>query len=43
MGQIYQVYQYERLDITVDKAKLNRYYPNYTYQQPQSLLEGVKT
>ena len=43
VGQIYHVYQYERLDTTIDKARLNRHYPNYTYQQPQNPLEEVKT
>ena len=43
VGQMYHVYQYERFETIVDKAKLNRHYPNYTYQQPQNPLKGVKT
>ena len=43
VGQIYHVYQSERFDITIDKARLNMHYPNYAYPQPQNPLERVKT
>ena len=43
MAQIYQEYQYEKRETTVDKATLNMHYPNCNDQQPQNLIGAVKT